>query len=267
MTIDSPTLATLQSAVGRSETRSEILERESLRRFGLAVGVARDAPALLHWAFFLPCPADDEIGEDGHPRRGGFLPAIDLPRRMFAASDIRMEAPLLIGKEATLTSTIAGITAKNGRSGDLVFVDVDRVITQDDVTRVTERQSYVYRGIGGAIPLPVPSDVVPEGERWEPGPVNLFRFSAATFNGHRIHYDSDYARDEEGYPALVVHGPFTAAKLADVAARHGKLRRFTFRAEAPLFLGQPIFLQREGNAVRAIRCDGATAMTGTAEYA
>ena len=272
--VDLAALSEWQGAVGRAETRSEMLECESLRRYALAVGadpaIERTLPQLAHWAFFLPQVEDGEIGVDGHPKRGGFLPAITLPRRMFAAADIFFKAPLVPGGNAEMVSTIAEITHKSGKSGDLVFVEVDRIISQDGVVRVRERQSYVYRDMGDHVPMPVASDGVLDGELWQPDPVHLFRFSAVTFNSHRIHYDLPYARDVEGYPSLVVHGPFTAAKLAGLAERDGALSRFTFRAQSPLFQGQPIHLQRgttdEGNEVRAVRCDGATAMTAKVCY-
>jgi 3-methylfumaryl-CoA hydratase len=260
-----------QAAVGREETSKQHLDAESLRRYALAVGsdgeVERVQPPLAHWAFFLPEPSDDMIGTDGHPRRGGFLPAITLPRRMFAASDITFGAPLLIGQKAEQTSRIVSVAPKSGRSGDLVFVEVERTIIQFDLMRISERQSYVYRGDGDPVALPDPADPSPEGEVWFPEEVNLFRFSAATFNGHRIHYDRPYATDVEGYPSLVVHGPFTAARLTEFAARTGELASFSFRAQSPLFLGQPIRLQRIGDdEVRAIRCDGATAMAAKVTY-
>jgi 3-methylfumaryl-CoA hydratase len=268
--LDPVALEEWKSAAGRTETRSEILECESLRRYALAIGadmaVERTLPPLAHWAFFLPQPQDGEIGEDGHPKRGGFLPAIALPRRMFAAAEMRFEAPLVLGAQAEMMSTIAQVNHKSGRSGDLVFVEVDRVISQGGTVRVRERQSYVYRDMGAPVPLPVPADVTSVGELWRPGPANLFRFSAATFNSHRIHYDLPYAQAEEGYPALVVHGPFTAARLAGLAERAGALASFAFRAQAPLFLGQPIHLQQGEGEVRAMRCDGETAMTAKVEY-
>lgn len=259
-----------RAAIGRTDTASQILERESLRRYALAVGsdpaIEQHMPPLAHWAFFLPGPADAEIGNDGHPKRGGFLPPITLERRMFAASDIRFEAPLRIGEPAEMISTIADVAHKSGKSGVLMFVEVECVISQRGHVCVRERQSYVYRDAGAPVPLPAPEPKAPAGETWQPGPANLFRFSAATFNGHRIHYDLPYAVEEEGYPALVVQGPFTAAKLAGVAERAGSLRRFTFRALAPLFLGQPITLRQDASELTAIRCDGATAMTAKVDY-
>ena len=270
-TLDSTALDEWKSAVGRTEIRNEVLEFESLRRYALAVGsdpaIERVPPPLAHWAFFLPQPEDPELGPDGHPRRGGFLPAITLPRRMFAAAAIAFEAPLVLGGNAEQVSTIADVTHKSGKSGELVFVEVERVLSQGGVVRVRERQSYVYRAMGDPASLPQPAAVAPAGELWQPDVVNLFRFSAATFNSHRIHYDLPYASAVEGYPALVVHGPFTAARLAGFAERQGTLASFAFRAQAPLFLGPPIHLQRGDGEVRAVRCDGATAMTAKVRYA
>ena len=269
--LDETTLGEWKAAVGRSETRHERLEIESLRRYALAVDadaqVETTQPPLPHWAFFLPQADDAAIGADGHPKRGGFLPAITLPRRMFAASSISFVTPLELGAPAEQVSTVAEVSHKSGKSGDLVFVEVDRVISQAGTVRVRERQSYVYRAMGAPTPLPVAAEADPAGELWQPGPVNLFRFSAATFNSHRIHYDLPYAQAEEGYPGLIVHGPFTAAKLAGLAERRGSLAAFAFRAQAPLFLGQPIFLQHQDSEVRAVRCDGAIAMTANAHYA
>lgn len=254
-----------QEAVGRRESRVEVLAIEPLRRFALATGAVADVeeipPPLGHWAFFLPQARDGEIGFDGHPLRGKFLPPIPLPRRMFAGSAITFLSPLVLGREAALVSRIAEVSHKRGRAGDLVFVDVDRTIEQDGCACVRERQRFVYRADGPAIAMPVPASPPPDGESWQPEEVHLFRFSAATFNSHRIHYDLSYAREREGYPALVVHGPFTAAKLAALALRDGPLARFSFRATAPLFLGQPIYLRTAGaDAVEAVRCDGEVAM-------
>ena len=254
-----------QGAIGRTETRHETLEAEPLRRFALAAGadptVEDSPPPLAHWAFFLPAPQDAEVGSDGHPRRGDFLPPVPLPRRMFAGSAIQFAAPLVLGSAATLVSRITEVSHKKGRSGDLVFVEVDRTIEQAGLARVHERQRFVYRGDGLPASLPVPAPDTPEGDVWQPDETNLFRFSAATFNSHRIHYDQPYARKVEGYPALVVHGPFTATKLAALALRGGPISRFAFRAMAPLFAGQPIYLRvASAGSVEAVRCDGVVAM-------
>ena len=267
--IDGAAVATWREAIGRRQSQRQLLHGGDLRRYALAVGLDADAAdvPLPHWAFFLPMPHDREIDADGHPRRGDFLPAVTLPRRMFAAADMTFPAPLVPDEDATLDSEIVDVRHRQGRSGDLVFVEVERTLRQADIVRVRERQSYVYRDHGDAVAMPEPLATPPAGERWQPDEVNLFRFSAVTFNAHRIHYDRPYATAVERYPALVVHGPLTAAKLAALAARDGVLAGFSFRAEAPLFLGQPIFLERAGGGVvRAVRCDGAVAMTAQASY-
>lgn len=268
--IEPEQFALWEKSVGRQLIEMQLLAKQNLRRFALAIGLSGEEahPPLSHWAHFLPAPPDFGIGDDGHPRRGDFLPAITLPRRMFSAAYMTFTAPIHSGEEATLTSTVAEVTRKSGRSGELVFVEVDRVLTQDGTLRVRERHSYVYREAGEPVPMPEPLSTPPAGELWQPNEVNLFRFSAATFNGHRIHYDRPYATAVEGYPSLVVHGPFTAAKLALLAQKDGELAAFSFRAQAPLFLGQSIFLQR-GEAAgeyRAVRADGTVAMTAKASF-
>lgn len=260
-----------RKSIGRERIEYQPLEMGAFRRYALAVGLQDEAAPvpLPHWAFFLPAPADADLGADGHPKKGGFLPAISLPRRMFAASSITFEGRLDTGYEGQLTSTVADVTHKTGRSGDLVFVEVERVLTQEGTVRVRERQSYVYRGEGDGAPpsMPEPLPDAPDGEVWQPSEANLFRFSAATFNSHRIHYDLPYTTGVEGYPALVVHGPFTAAKLGALATRDGALASFSFRAMAPIFLGQPVYLRKTSAIeVEAVRCDGATAMSAKVTY-
>ena len=258
-----------QQAVGREQVAEEVLAASALQRFGRAVGCRDelDGVPLPHWAFFLPSPLDEEIGSDGHPRRGDFLPDVTLPRRMYAASSIEFVSDLEIGAPARQVSTVADLTHKSGSTGDLVFAKVEKRLEQEGSLRVREVQTYVYRGEGEPAPMPVPADVTPEGERWQPDEVNLFRFSAATANGHRIHYDHPYTTQVEGYPALIVHGPFTAAKLAALAMRDGALASFSFRAMAPLFVGQPITLRRsDENTYEAVRCDGLIAMSAKASF-
>ena len=271
MTLDPAAIAHWETWIGRAETRTEMLECESLRRYaaalGESLGVETVQPSLAHWAFFLPAVAPDQLGPDGHPKRGGFLPPVTLPRRMFAAADMAFHAPLLPGREATRTSRIASVAHKAGRSGDLLLVEVEHEIEQAGQICVQERQTIVYRNAGTPTPAAIPTEQAPASDAvtWLPRTVDLFRFSAVTFNSHRIHYDAPYATDEESYPGLVVHGPFTAARLFSLGAhRGGTIRQFGFRALAPLFVDQPVTLVRgEGDSVAAIRCDGVTAMAAS----
>ena len=261
--------------VGRTETRRQPLDVESARRYAAAVGgdpdVERALPPLAHWAYFLEAVGPDGLGVDGHPLRGAsLLPPVSLPRRMFAAADMTFHAPITLGLDAELTLTVAAVNHRAGRSGALVFVEVDRELSQGGQTRLSERQTIVYRGQGAVTPPVTPtSDALGEdAAAWRPGPVDLFRFSAVTFNSHRIHYDLPYATGEEGYPGLVVQGPFTAAKLFALAQSTlaAPLTAFSFRANAPLFAGQPVRLApgAESGAFEAIRCDGAVAMSARA---
>jgi 3-methylfumaryl-CoA hydratase len=271
-------IETWRGHVGRSETRRQRLDVETLRRFAAAVGadldVERTPPPLAHWAYFLDVVGPADIGPDGHPRRGrGVMPAITLPRRMFASAAMRFSEPLALGQDAELTLTVADVKHRVGKTGELVFVEVDRVLAQEGRERLSERQTIVYRGAGEATAAVQPADLPPRpGEEvWTPNPVDLFRFSAVTFNSHRIHYDQTYVRDEEGYPDLVVHGPFTALKLATLAGRDqrdGALKTFTFRAVSPLFVDQPIRLAPGAapGEVEATRCDGALAMSASAAF-
>lgn len=274
MTIGDEDLVHWQSWVGRTETREERLDIGAMRRLAAALGeslaVEAEQPSLAHWAFFLPVAPADEIGTDGHPRRGGLLPPVALPRRMFAGSEMEFGQPLLLDEVARRVSTIRGVSVKPGKSGDLVLVEIEHRIEQRDECRVRERQTLVFRDTGvptlPIVPLAKEEALGEEGEVWLPGPVDLFRFSAATFNSHRIHYDRTYAIAEEGYPDLVVHGPFTAARLFRRAARTGRPSRFAFRAVAPLFVSQPVYIVGDAadGDFAAIRCDGVTAMRATA---
>lgn len=261
-------IAHWQQWIGRTQSITERIEPLVLRRYGAALGEPHQEggplPSLAHWAFFIDTVPPDGLGTDGHPKRGGFLPPVTLPRRMFAASDMRFHAPLEVGTEATRTSRVASLAHKSGKSGDLVLVEVAHEVEQAGRTCISEKQTIVYRGTGAPVPTVEDKGMsrTGDGQIWEPGPVDLFRFSAVTFNSHRIHYDLPYAQQEEGYPGLVVHGPFTAARLFGFAReRHGPLKRFSFRAQAPMFAGQPILLCEgaEAGQVVARRCDGTDA--------
>jgi 3-methylfumaryl-CoA hydratase len=260
--------------IGRNRTETQTLDLASLRRFAAALGrdpatAATAPPVLAHWAWFVNIVGRNALSPDGHPKRGDFLPPVTLPRRMFASSDIQLIEACEIDVQARSTWTIADVRLKSGKSGDLVFVETERRIEQSDRVRVIERQTVVYREDGPPTPavVPTPGFAGAVGKLWTPDAVDLFRFSAATFNNHRIHYDAPYATGVEGYPGLVVHGPFTAAMLADRAGRTGSVRRFRFRASAPMFSGQPILLRTLADGtLDAVRCDFQVAMSATAEY-
>jgi 3-methylfumaryl-CoA hydratase len=191
---------------------------------------------------------------------------------MFVGSEISFVEPLALDEVARRVSTIAAVTHKTGKSGELVLLEIVHEIEQLAKVCVREQQTLVYREEGAptsaVVPLIAPQPGAPGDTMWQPGPVELFRFSAATFNSHRIHYDYLYATGVEGYPGLVVHGPFTAARLYRHAARDRRPARFGCRAIAPLFADQPIRIT--GNAtngeVVAIRCDGAAAMRATVSF-
>lgn len=278
MTISANEIAHWQSWVGRTESHEERLDVAALRRFAAALGesldVERVQPSLAHWAYFLPVAPAEAIGTDGHPRRGGFLPPVSLPRRMFAGSQFSFDGPLRLGENARRISTIVSVSHKTGKSGELVLIEIDHETEQAGRVCVHERQTLVYRDQGAPTPaviaLPTAaSDAGSPGDTiWQPGPVELFRFSAASFNSHRIHYDLPYATGVEGYPGLVVHGPLTAALLYRQAAPQGRPARFGFRAIAPLFADQPIRITQDasnGDGV-AIRCDGVVAMRATMDF-
>jgi 3-methylfumaryl-CoA hydratase len=261
----------IESWVGRTRVQHATLEPELAVRYAAAFGspldVAAHFPPLGHWAYFNDAAEPDQLGPDGHPRRGLFLPPIVLPRRMFASSTLAFEAPLELGRPAELTSTIADLRRRAGRqSGEMVLMDQRRELTQGGSLKLTETQTIVYREMGDATPAVKDTGAGGAGELWRPTTVDLFRYSAATYNGHRIHYDQAYAKGEEGYPDLVVHGPFTAAKLFDLASRTAApLKTFSFRAQAPLFVNQPVRLRAgvEPNTVIAVRCDGQIAMSAS----
>ncbi|HZZ01746.1 FAS1-like dehydratase domain-containing protein [Paraburkholderia sp.] len=203
-------------------------------------------PPLWHWLYFLPVAPLAEVGPDGHPKRGGFLPPVSLPRRMWAGGRLTFHAPLKVGEHARRTSTIASIEDKTGRSGRLVFVTVQHTIEAGGELKIEEEHDIVYRDApqpGLAPPKPAPA---PESETWRrtinADPVMLFRYSALTFNGHRIHYDYPYVTQVEDYPGLIVHGPLIATLLVDLVRRErpaATLKSFAFTALRPTFADQP----------------------------
>ena len=200
-------------------------------------------PPLWHWFYFLPKARRSQIDKDGHPKRGGFFPPVELPRRMFAGARTRFIEPLIIGESAARKGEILKVSEKSGKSGRLVFVTVRYRISQAGRLRIEEEQDIVYKEPGAPIQAPVPVEhpTAADPGSWVkeicPDTVLLFRFSALTFNAHRIHYDRPYALREEGYPGLVVHGPLTAVMLAGLVGEHSgrAIGSFRFQGRAPLF--------------------------------
>ena len=220
-------------------------------------------PALWHWLYFLPLHRQSEIGPDGHAKRGGFLPPVPLPRRMWAGSQFEFHKRLLVGDTLTRRSTIADVTEKSGRTGRLVFVKVRHEIRRQDESDIglTELHDIVYREAAtkdDVAPPPKAASATSTWERkWIPDDVLLFRYSALTFNGHRIHYDRRYVTEVEGYPGLIVHGPMVATLLLDLL-RHqlpdAQVARYEFRAVRPVFDINPFYVcgepQPDGKTIK-----------------
>lgn len=244
-------MSTFEDWIGRTQTVTDVLQPARSNALDLALGGTGalkegDAlPLLDHWLHFWDVKPPLELGLDGHPAKGGFLPPVPLPRRMWAGGRLTFQKPLLLGQTVTRTSTIAAVTEKSGRSGTLVFVTVRHDLDGGDGVAVSEEQDLVYREPAAGV-LSMPQASSAPGATWQeqvnPDPVLLFRYSALTMNGHRIHYDRPYAMGEESYPALVVHGPLQAALLIRLAARKlgGPLAGFEFRGQQPAFDGVPL---------------------------
>lgn len=260
-------IAHWQTWVGKPEWREEGLHGPDVLRLAEALNWDVEAlgwPPLGHLALFLPPPGPR--GPDGHPARGGFFPPVSLPRRMFASANYRFHRPLIAGTPAMQMRVLESLAPKTGKTGTLLLGQVRIEIWQEGEKALEEVQTIVWREDGPPAPLPVPASPPPPGDAvFTPGPVQLFLFSAATANAHRIHYDLAYASGEEGYPGLVVHGPLVAAQLLGLwERRRGPAKHFSFRAQAPLFAGQPITLRATEDGLQALRCDGTVAVTATA---
>lgn len=238
----------LRSWEGRTEALTDVVASHPVRALAALLDrnheyrAGDELPPLAHWLYFLPSARQSGLGEDGHALRGSFLPPVSLPRRMWAGSRIEFHRALRVGEEISRTSRIAAVSSKQGRSGELVFVRVTHEVRGGNGVAITEEQDIVYRDAparSGAAPSP---KTAPEGALWKreiiPDPVLLFRYSAITFNAHRIHYDRPYATQVEHYPGLIVHGPLIATLLLDllhVSMPGARVCRFSFRAVSPLF--------------------------------
>lgn len=276
-------LAQLRQWLGRSETKSDLIHAGPANALAATLNLSTvfdescSLPPLWHWIYFWSVSPHSELGPDGHPKRGGFLPPVPLPRRMWAGGRLRFLAPLRIGVPATRTSTIASIDVKSGSSGQLAFVKVAHQMHCAGELCVEEVHDIVYRD------LPVPGTVAaapkpaPAASAWSrtvtPDAVLLFRYSALTFNGHRIHYDRSYVTDVEGYPGLIVHGPLIATLLIGLVREHlpeRQIAEFDFRAVGPLFDIEPFSIHGQpdpdGRTVQlwAANARGELAMQATA---
>ncbi|WP_299934250.1 MaoC family dehydratase N-terminal domain-containing protein [uncultured Pelagimonas sp.] len=268
--------------IGKTETRHDHLRCGPADLMAATLGQSLvfqegdTLPPLWHWLYFLDALPPRELGRDGHPKKGGFLPPVALPRRMWAGGRFEFLQSLRFGSAVEKRSSIVRLEEKTGRSGPLCFVTVRHTLSQHGQAAVIEDHDIVYREDPDPNqPVPAPAKA-PESaafsELVQPDPVLLFRYSALMFNGHRIHYDVDYARDVEGYDGLVFHGPLTATLLVDLATRQAGRppNRYEFRGVAPISGNAPFHIEGrqcdDGYELWAKRADGALAMRAQAFF-
>lgn len=282
-------MSTYEQWIGREERMSDVataapahLLAATLDRESLDFAQGDVIPPVWHWLYFLTAVRTREVGPDGHPPRGAFLPPVPLPRRMRAGGQFRIERPIRVGDQLERRSRIADISEKSGSSGPLVFVKVEHEVFANGALSLVEEESIVYREAAkpGAGPARKPA---PEGQaasgpgqsRFPTNSVLLFRVSALTFNSHRIHYDNDYAKGEEAYPERVVHGPLLALFMLEHLHKKrpcSRLRHFHYRALAPTFCGEDVSVSDEPDVEGRVRVvarnrAGAEAIAGEARYA
>ena len=267
-------LDSLRDWIGKTESATDIVTAwpvaalaATLDRNEMPPQPGDELPPCWHWLYFLEAKPLSELGPDGHPKRGGFLPPVPLPRRMWAGGRLEFLRPLRIGDSIRRDSTVLSVEPKRGRSGNLVFVTVQHLVSTAAGVAVCEEHDIVYRDAAR------PDDQPPETSRgadnpaWHRkvtgDPVTLFRYSALTFNGHRIHYDLDYATHEEHYPGLIVHGPLQTTLMLDLCRRNNPKRvtKLDYRARLPLFHGATFSINGTPHA------GGATAELWTANFA
>jgi 3-methylfumaryl-CoA hydratase len=274
----------LKQWIGRTDDASDVVTAQLVKGLRatlfLDIGTPKPgdaAPFTTQWCLAQPVAAMDKLGPDGHPARGGFLPPVPLPRRMWAGGEVQFIEPLLVGDEVTRSSKILDVNLKTGSTGALCFVNVEHLITTKRGLAIRERQDIVYRDMPTSMapPAPAPKEV-PAAKHQEThyaDPVLLFRYSALTFNGHRIHYDRDYVTKVEFYPGLVFHGPLQAALLVEFAAKlkGGKApAKFSYRGVSPLFDGADFSVNAnetaDGLDVWTANHQGAPTMKATASW-
>lgn len=244
-------LAHLREWVGTSQTDRDLLSSRHARLMAATLGLTQSdivdgepLRPLWHWLYFLGGEPPAGLGPDGHPARGGFLPPVPLPNRMWAGGELEFHASVPLGALVEKRSTIVSVDHKQGRSGELVFVKIRHELLYDGVNALTEYHDIVYKGVS-AVGTTTTGTEMPAAQhtrRIKPDSTMLFRYSALTFNGHRIHYDADYCRDVEGYPNLVIHGPLNATLLAGFAEEvcGRPLKKFRYRGLKPSILGNEL---------------------------
>ena len=283
--MDHTTKEELSDWIGRTESRADVITAWPIAALNATLDYEAAEPAPgdavppgWHWLYFLEAKRAGELGHDGHPRRGGFLPPVALPRRMWAGGRIEFRQPLRIGDRVRRDSTVLSVEHKHGRSGDLVFVTVRHEVTANGTVAISEEHDIVYREAAQPGDQPVAGKPAPARAAWQRAltadPVLLFRYSALIFNGHRIHYDLDYARQEEHYPGLIVHGPLQTTLLLDLCRHHASrpVRRLEYRALHPLFHTERFTVNgnpaADGSSAElwTANAAGFIAMTGTAQF-
>ena len=258
--------------IGKTKRQADIVTQTGVDRFCATLDLLPGqtaAPAGYHWCLCLPETDTSQLGSDGHPLKGSFIPPIGLPRRMWAATEVEFLAPLSTGANIVRQSSIAAVNEKTGSTGELVFIEIDHETFADDVLSMKERQTIVYRE-AAATPMPLPKvDAgVPQGwdivEVLNPTPSLLFRYSSLTFNSHRIHYDLPYAKEQELYPELVVQAPLMATQALQLAEKHGQIASFSFKALSPAFCNQALYLvanlNQSGGEICTVGGDGRTCL-------
>ena len=278
------TAAELQAWVGKTETRTDQITSMQVAGLSATLDIncppprsGDPVPPLWHWMWFLPIHNQSELGADGHAKTGDFLPPVPLPLRMWAGGRFEFQRPLRVGQTYTRTSRILDVRQKEGRSGPLIFVIVRHEIGDSEGLALSEEQDIVYRNNSTAgESRTAPVHAAPADAAWErmiqPDDVLLFRYSALTFNAHRIHYDRRYATEVGAYPGLVVHGPLIATLLLDLVRRNSpdtKIRRFAFRAVNPLFDTEPFVVcgkpEGDGKTISLWAKDAAGRLATTAK--
>ena len=276
-------MSDLSDWIGRTQSVADIITQSGVDRFCATIGCESHlgiVPLGYHWCLGLPDNPMHELGEDGHPKKGGFLPPVELPRRMWASSKVEFLRPLTIGETIKRHSSIAQVTEKDGKTGALVFVEVEHQTEVGGKTAINERQTIVYRQASSSAAL-LPEDnaeaVYKECEKnWQvieqlkPDTRLLFRYSALTFNSHKIHYDLPYAKSQELYPGLIVHGPLMATFVLQLASKQGDVSEFSFRAMSPAYCDQSLLIaanfQQKGGELATIGGDGRTCLSAQVKY-